>query len=113
MRAELRARWVIACLGLGCSPFCSPNRLSSHYEAVSTIEEHGQPTRANLVIQFKQLLRWNWKVQLFHIYCKGNCLADYISGRRHGLPLGTHFVTVSDPVVTNLDGLRSFEIVPT
>ncbi|CAN0896461.1 hypothetical protein LINGRAHAP2_LOCUS18505, partial [Linum grandiflorum] len=45
-----------------------------------------------------------------YIYREGNCLADYLASRRHGLPLGTHSVNVSDPAVATwiiYDRLRS------
>ncbi|CAN0856284.1 hypothetical protein LINGRAHAP2_LOCUS6457, partial [Linum grandiflorum] len=45
---------------------------------------------ASLVLQFQQLLRREWEVKLFHVYREGNCLADHLAGRGHGLPLGTH-----------------------
>ncbi|CAN0911645.1 Putative ribonuclease H protein At1g65750 [Linum grandiflorum] len=67
-----------------------------------------------LVLQFKELLRRNWEVQLFHIYREGNCLADYLASRGHGLPLGTHPVHVSDPAVATwiaYDPLRSSQLL--
>ncbi|CAN0855098.1 Putative ribonuclease H protein At1g65750, partial [Linum grandiflorum] len=65
---------------------------------------------ASLVLQLQQLLRREWEVKLFHVYREGNCLADHLVGRGHGLPLGTHPVDVSDPAVASLiayDRLRS------
>ncbi|CAN0842055.1 Putative ribonuclease H protein At1g65750, partial [Linum grandiflorum] len=65
---------------------------------------------ASLVLQFQQLLRREWEVKLFHVYREGNCLADHLVGRGHGLPLGTHPVDVSDPAVASwlaYDRLRS------
>ncbi|CAN0860802.1 Putative ribonuclease H protein At1g65750, partial [Linum grandiflorum] len=65
---------------------------------------------SSLVLQFQQLLRREWEVKLFHVYREGNCLADHLAGRGHGLPLGTHHVDVSDPAVASwiaYDRLRS------
>ncbi|CAN0903393.1 Putative ribonuclease H protein At1g65750 [Linum grandiflorum] len=65
---------------------------------------------ASLVLQFQQLLRREWEVKLFHVYREGNCLADHLAGRGHGLPLGTHPVDVCDPAVASwiaYDRLRS------
>ncbi|CAN0873717.1 Putative ribonuclease H protein At1g65750, partial [Linum grandiflorum] len=56
---------------------------------------------ASLVLKFQQLLRREWEVKLFHVYREGNCLADHLAGRGHGLPLGTHHVDVSDPAVAS------------
>ncbi|CAN0825240.1 hypothetical protein LINGRAHAP2_LOCUS345 [Linum grandiflorum] len=45
-----------------------------------------------------------------HVYREGNCLADHLAGRGHGLPLGTQAVDVSDPAVASwiaYDHLRS------
>ncbi|CAN0824464.1 hypothetical protein LINGRAPRIM_LOCUS1677 [Linum grandiflorum] len=49
-----------------------------------------------MVMQFQELLRKDWEVQLDHIYREGNFLSDHLAGRGHCLPLGTHSVEVSD-----------------
>ncbi|CAN0824922.1 hypothetical protein LINGRAPRIM_LOCUS1847 [Linum grandiflorum] len=70
--------------------------------ATKLLQQQPNPNHqhSNLVIQFKEFLRKNWEVQLFHIYRERNCLADYFVGHRHGLPLGTYSVNVSDTAVT-------------
>ncbi|CAN0909695.1 hypothetical protein LINGRAHAP2_LOCUS25909 [Linum grandiflorum] len=61
--------------------------------------EHPDHQRANLVSQFKELLRRSWEVQLLYIFPECKCLADYLASRGHGLPLGTCSVNVSDSTV--------------
>ncbi|CAN0906369.1 Putative ribonuclease H protein At1g65750, partial [Linum grandiflorum] len=65
---------------------------------------------ASLILQIQELIRRDWDVRINHIYREGNCLADYLAGRGHSLPLGTHNIAVSDPAVASwiaYDRLRS------
>ncbi|CAN0846367.1 hypothetical protein LINGRAHAP2_LOCUS4423 [Linum grandiflorum] len=54
---------------------------------------------ANLVLQFQEFLRRNWKLQLIHIYPEGNFLADHLPLRGHNLPFGSHDIDVFVPPV--------------
>ncbi|CAN0838514.1 hypothetical protein LINGRAHAP2_LOCUS2194 [Linum grandiflorum] len=56
---------------------------------------------ASLILQIQELIRRDWDVQINHIYREGNCLADYLAGRGHSLPVGTHNIAVSDPAVAS------------
>ncbi|CAN1767631.1 Putative ribonuclease H protein At1g65750 [Linum perenne] len=66
--------------------------------AISLISEPGEPCHhhAGEVVAIRKLLQRDWEVTISHVYREGNKIADYLASIGHGLPPGTHPISISD-----------------